>query len=117
MELFLFRSVEVLGFQLFIEHNNRVNLDEWETWMSNYVGVKNKSRNDELFELQLDLSALELVEKGLRYRLGRLFKEQLNSSAQEFCNRREILKIQNVLAQLHDQKIWYRPHESTYISG
>ena len=110
-------DVEVLSFPLFSIYNNRVKLGELETRMSSYVGVTNKSRNDELLELELDLGALELVEKGLRYRLSRLFKEQLNSNPQEFCNRKEISKIQTVLGKLHDQKIWYRPHEGTYISG
>ena len=85
--------------------------------MTHRLDVENTSRNRELLELELDLGAIELVEKGLQYRLSHLFKEQLNCNSQEFCNRKEISKIQKVLAQLHDQKIWYRPREGTYISG
>ena len=31
--------------------------------------------------------------------------------------RKEMLEIQELLGKLHDQKVWYRPKEKTYVSG
>ena len=73
--------------------------------------------NSKSVELELDLVDLDLVEKGLRYRLRMLSKEARNPNCKSLGNTQEILKIQSVLGQLHDQKVWYRPKQTTYLSG
>jgi len=68
--------------------------------------------------LKFDLSVrdIEVIEHALRAKAGRRGIAIASGNYSEEL-RREMLEIQELLGKLHDQKVWYRPKEKTYVSG
>ena len=66
---------------------------------------------------KMGLDEIDVIEDSLRHRLNLLSKENIHSNADDVCVPGEMEKIRSVLGQLHNQKIWYRPKESVYVSG
>jgi len=68
--------------------------------------------------LKFDLSVrdIEVIEHALRAKAGRRGIAIASGNHSEEL-RREMLEIQELLGKLHDQKVWYRPKEKTYVSG
>ena len=59
----------------------------------------------------MGLRDLDIIEVSLRQRLNELSK----SSGKD--HHREISEIRDVLGNLHNQKVWYRPKSSVYVGG
>ena len=59
---------------------------------------------------------IEVIEHALRAKAGR---RGITIASGNYSDelRREMLEIQELLGKLHDQKVWYRPKEKTYVSG
>jgi len=68
--------------------------------------------------LKFDLSVrdIEVIEHALRAKAGRRGIAIASGNHSEEL-RSELLEIQELLGKLHDQKVWYRPKEKTYVSG
>ena len=68
--------------------------------------------------LKFDLSVrdIEVIEHALRAKAGRRGIAIASGDHSEEL-RSELLEIQELLGKLHDQKVWYRPKEKTYVSG
>ena len=68
--------------------------------------------------LKFDLSVrdVEVIEHALRAKAGRRGIAIASGNYSEEL-RREMLEIQDLLGKIHDQKVWYRPKEKTYVSG
>jgi len=68
--------------------------------------------------LKFDLSVrdIEVIEHALRAKAGRRGIAIASGNYSEEL-RKEMLEIQELLGKLHDQKVWYRPKEKTYVSG
>ena len=66
---------------------------------------------------EMGLKELEIVEDALRFRLNQL--SQMSTSNAKTCltEKNEITEIQSVLGSLHNQKLWYRPKDTPYVSG
>lgn len=56
-------------------------------------------------KFELNISDIEIIENALIHKLKELSDEN------------KIKKIHNLLGKLHQQKIWFRPKDKTYISG
>ena len=54
---------------------------------------------------------LDIIESSLQKRLNELCKLSRDK------NNAEIAEIRNVLGNLHNQKVWYRPKSSVYVGG
>ncbi len=75
----------------------------------------------------LDLQELELIEESLRNKLRNLANNRLTHVQSTVKHESElpsvariddeIKEINKLLGKLHNQKIWYRPKDKTYISG
>ena len=59
---------------------------------------------------------IEVIEHALRAKAGRRGIAIASGNHSEEL-RSELLEIQELLGKLHDQKVWYRPKEKTYVSG
>ena len=59
---------------------------------------------------------IEVIEHALRAKAGRRGIAIASGDHSEEL-RSELLEIQELLGKLHDQKVWYRPKEKTYVSG
>jgi hypothetical protein len=76
---------------------------------------------------ELDIKDIELIEQGLNLKLNKLsvqrqtHVESTIKPEHEIASVREIdqqiREIHNLLGRIHNQKIWYRPKDRTYISG
>ena len=66
---------------------------------------------------KMGLGEIDVIEGSLRYRLNSLSKDAVESNVNDVCVTNEMEKIHSVLGQLHNQKIWYRPKTSVYVSG
>ncbi|MED7677530.1 hypothetical protein GN286_06210 [Rhodobacteraceae bacterium IMCC15231] len=66
---------------------------------------------------EMGLKELEIVEDALRFRLNQLSKSSTLNSKTCFTGKKEISEIQSVLGSLHNQKLWYRPTDTPYVSG
>ena len=60
---------------------------------------------------KMDLRDIDIIEASLHQRLNELSK----STSKD--HRREMSEIRNVLGNLHNQKVWYRPKSSVYVGG
>ena len=65
----------------------------------------------------MELSDIDVIEESLRHRMNALSKESTAKFENQDFISDEMKKIQNVLGQLHNQKNWYRPKDSIYVSG
>ena len=66
---------------------------------------------------EMGLKELEIVEHALRFRLKQLSKNSISTENTCLLETKEISEIQSVLGSLHNQKIWYRPTDTPYVSG
>ena len=66
---------------------------------------------------KMGLGEIDVIEDSLRYRLNSLSKDAVERNANELCVTDQMEKIHSVLGQLYNQKIWYRPKTSVYVSG
>ena len=60
---------------------------------------------------KMGLRDLDIIEASLHQRLN-----ELSKSTSKVHNR-EISEIRDVLGNLHNQKVWYRPKSSVYVGG
>ena len=65
----------------------------------------------------MGLGEIDIIEDSLRHRLNTLSKENIGRNVDDISVAGEIERIRSVLGQLHNQKTWYRPKESVYVSG
>ena len=65
----------------------------------------------------MGLGEIDIIEDSLRHRLNSLSKETFECNLDDVSVSGEIERIRNVLGQLHNQKTWYRPKSSVYVSG
>ena len=65
---------------------------------------------------ELSVRDIEVIEQALRAKAGRrgLAIAQGETSPKL---REEMLEIQNLLGRIHEQKIWFRPKNKTYVGG
>jgi hypothetical protein len=66
---------------------------------------------------EMGLKDLEIVEDALRFRLKQLSKMSTSNAKTCLTGKKEIMEIQTVLGSLHNQKLWYRPKDTPYVSG
>ncbi len=66
---------------------------------------------------EMGLKELEIVEDALRFRLNQLSKSSSSNVQAYLTGKKEISEIQSVLGSLHNQKLWYRPTDTPYVSG
>ena len=66
---------------------------------------------------EMGLKELEIVEDALRFRLNKLSKSSSSNAKTCLTGKKEISEIQSVLGSLHNQKLWYRPTDTPYVSG
>lgn len=66
---------------------------------------------------EMGLKELEIVEDALRFRLNQLSKTSKSNAKTCSTEKKEITEIQSVLGSLHNQKLWYRPKDTPYVSG
>ena len=60
---------------------------------------------------KMGLQDLDIIEVSLRQRLNDLSKSKSKDQ------HREMSEIRDVLGNLHNQKVWYRPKSSVYVGG
>ena len=60
---------------------------------------------------KMGLRDLDIIEVSLRQRLNELSKSTTKDHHREMC------EIRDVLGNLHNQKVWYRPKSSVYVGG
>ena len=67
-------------------------------------------------KFELAVRDIEVIEQALRAKAGRrgLAIAQGETSPEL---REEMLEIQNLLGRIHEQKIWFRPKNKTYVGG
>lgn len=67
-------------------------------------------------KFELSVRDIEVIEQALRAKAGRrgLAIAQGETSPKL---REEMLEIQNLLGRIHEQKIWFRPKDKTYVGG
>lgn len=65
---------------------------------------------------ELDVRDIEIIEHALRAKAGR---RGLSIAQGETSDKlkEEMDEILELLGRIHDQKVWYRPKNKTYISG
>ncbi len=66
---------------------------------------------------EMGLKELEIVEDALRFRLNQLSKMSTSNARTCLTEKKEITEIQSILGSLHNQKLWYRPKDTPYVSG
>ena len=76
---------------------------------------------------ELDIRDIELIEQGLNLKLSKLSVQRQThidstivpeaelASVKEIDQ--QIRELRDLLGRIHNQKIWYRPKDRTYISG
>lgn len=76
---------------------------------------------------ELGVEDIEIIEHALQKELKRLAEHRLSytqstikleheiDSVKQIDN--EVKDIRNLLGRLHNQKVWYRPKQQTYIGG
>lgn len=67
----------------------------------------------------IDLREMETIEEALNHRLSACLGD-LNSGSKRVNSttlKTEICEIRNLLGSLHNQKDWFRPKDTMYISG
>ena len=67
-------------------------------------------------KFELSVRDIEVIEQALRAKAGRrgLAIAQGETSPEL---REEMLEIQNLLGRIHEQKVWFRPKDKTYVGG
>ena len=67
-------------------------------------------------QFELTVRDIEVIEHALSAKAGRRGIQIASCNYSEEL-RNEMLEIQRLLGKLHEQKVWYRPKDETYVSG
>lgn len=65
---------------------------------------------------ELDVRDIEIIEHALRAKAGRRGLSIAQGETSEQL-KQEMDEILELLGRIHDQKVWYRPKNKTYVSG
>ena len=70
-------------------------------------------------KFKLTVRDIEIIEHALRDRQRTVSEYKLNTSnvEKQQLSDQELAELTDLLARLHDQKIFYRPKDQTYIGG
>lgn len=68
-------------------------------------------------KFELTVNDIEIIERALRAKAGRRGMKILKGEGDFVTLKYEADEILDLLGRLHQQKIWYRPKEKTYVGG
>lgn len=68
-------------------------------------------------KFDLSVNDIEIIERALRAKAGRRGLKILKGEGDFVTLKYEADEILDLLGRLHQQKIWYRPKEKTYVGG
>ena len=68
-------------------------------------------------KFDLSVNDIEIIERALRAKAGRRGMKILKGEGDFVTLKCEADEIMDLLGRLHQQKIWYRPKEQTYVGG
>jgi hypothetical protein len=68
-------------------------------------------------KFDLSVNDIEIIERALRAKAGRRGMKILKGEGDFVTLKYEADEILDLLGRLHQQKIWYRPKEKTYVGG
>lgn len=66
---------------------------------------------------ELSVNDIEIIEKALKAKAGRRGMKILKGEGDFDKLKVETDEIMDLLGRLHQQKIWYRPKNETYVGG
>ena len=64
----------------------------------------------------LTVRDIEIIERALASKAGRRGMRIMKGEVDQKL-RDEMVEIQNLLGRIHEQKVWYRTKDITYVSG
>ena len=64
----------------------------------------------------LSVRDIEIIEQALRAKAGRRGLAIANGETSPQL-REELDELQQLLGRIHEQKVWFRPNDKTYVSG
>lgn len=68
-------------------------------------------------KFELSVNDIEIIEKALKAKAGRRGMKILKGEGDFDRLKVETDEIMDLLGRLHQQKIWYRPKNETYVGG
>ena len=68
-------------------------------------------------KFELSVNDIEIIEKALKAKAGRRGMKILKGEGDFDKLKVETDEIMDLLGRLHQQKIWYRPKNETYVGG
>ena len=67
-------------------------------------------------KFNLSVRDIEIIEQALRAKAGRRGLAIANGETSPKL-RVELDELQQLLGRIHEQKVWFRPNDKTYVSG
>ena len=67
-------------------------------------------------KFNLSVRDIEIIEQALRAKAGRRGLAIANGETSPLL-REELDELQQLLGRIHEQKVWFRPNDKTYVSG
>ena len=67
-------------------------------------------------KFNLSVRDIEIIEQALRAKAGRRGLAIANGETSRKL-REELDEFQQLLGRIHEQKVWFRPNDKTYVSG
>ena len=67
-------------------------------------------------KFNLSIRDIEIIEQALRAKAGRRGLAIANGETSPQL-REELRELLDLLGRIHDQKVWFRPKDKTYVSG
>ena len=67
-------------------------------------------------KFNLSVEDIDIIERALTAKAGRRGMRLMQGEDNEQL-KQEMRDIQNLLGRLHEQKVWYRPKDDTYVGG
>ncbi len=67
-------------------------------------------------KFKLSVRDIEIIEQALRAKAGRRGLAIANGETSPQL-KEELNELQELLGRIHEQKIWFRPNDKTYVSG
>ena len=67
-------------------------------------------------KFNLSVRDIEIIEQALRAKAGRRGLAIANGETSPQL-KEELNELQELLGRIHEQKIWFRPNDKTYVSG
>ncbi len=67
-------------------------------------------------KFNLSVRDIEIIEQALRAKAGRRGLAIANGETSPQL-REELDELQQLLGRIHEQKVWFRPNDKTYVSG